>query len=532
MTTPNPPAPKPESGIIRGLKSLQRDVVRMLNVFFNIVFGLTHGAAGWRSYVVIGLFFAAIVASALLHMTFQNWLTAFAEAFTPTVRASSLAVEQNITPIQFLLQNLFSFDIIRTFFFLLIPYFLAHHIAGIYQADIFEKELAVCKKFIMQAAFADTYNTIHIREGKVIPGDQNSPIIQIGGPGYVIVELDSAALFEKADGTCHVVGPTGDMPRQRIEIDDFERLRKAIDLRDQSDNANPGGRSKEGIKVSVKDVQFIYSIYRGYNPPTPAVPYPFTEDAVKNRVYKSTVMVQPGKPGKDEPEWKSPGPGKIYAMINGFFGGFISSRGLSDFLTTIGEPEEQAFRSREERIHNASDQLAGANGGMPESVPGAVSGSKDFIARSELTRDFYAEKNVQGRAGAGISIHWLGVGTWDTPAENLREDHKKAWQLSRENRSRSNEDFLGNIEKDARLQEILRLIQQIPVAAYRSLNRQPLDKAVDEMLKRYMEQLGRARDLYRNAGEKVPQELEFSLDIFEKFYGVRDSYDFGNESQS
>ncbi len=109
------------------------------------------------------------------------------------------------------------------------PYWLMSRIAAIYLADIFEKEENVARQFISQAAFGSEYNTVHIREGKIIEADQSSPIVQIGGPGYVMVELDSAALFERPDGSPHVIAPTVGEWRGKKVIEGFERIRQAAD---------------------------------------------------------------------------------------------------------------------------------------------------------------------------------------------------------------------------------------------------------------------------------------------------------------
>ena len=48
----------------------------------------------------------------------------------------------------------------------------------------------------------------------------------------MVVELDSVALFERADGTPHVIGPTGNKLGGKETLEGFERFREALDIRD------------------------------------------------------------------------------------------------------------------------------------------------------------------------------------------------------------------------------------------------------------------------------------------------------------
>jgi len=62
-------------------------------------------------------------------------------------------------------------------------------------------------RFVWEVALSGSEDTIRITQGKVAEQYLESPNYLIGGPGKVIVDLDSVALFERADGTPHVIDP-------------------------------------------------------------------------------------------------------------------------------------------------------------------------------------------------------------------------------------------------------------------------------------------------------------------------------------
>ena len=70
--------------------------------------------------------------------------------------------------------------------------------------------------------------------------------------------------------------------------------------------------------------------------------------------------------------------------------------------------------------------------------------ASEFVPRSLLTRMLY--DNFQARAEQrGTHINWIGVGTWDTPAQIIPKNHREAWKISRENFRRGNSAELQRI---------------------------------------------------------------------------------------
>lgn len=469
-------------------------ITRAIDAVLNRLFSLTHRASitRWRALLV------AFILSWLVAMVAVNQNGEGGRQLGQ-IFADFLAVIGGKADSQALVASMVKFfftvalhpAVIRHMLALIAPFWLMHRVTAIYLADIFEEpEVTTAQQFVMEAAFGRGYTTIHIRKGMVAEEDQDSTIIRIGGPGYVQVDLDSAVLFERPDGTPHVIGPTG-----KEIIDDFERIRRVVDLRDSVDTVDlPPTRSKDGVIVGAKDIQFSYSIYRGENPDRSQIPYPFNPQAVESLVYKDTRVVKPGVAPARMPEWQS-GQFKMGGAILGEMGGFISKRGLSEFLAAIGEPEERSLTNREQQIDQNSQLLSGINGNQAGDPPLQAG---PFSSRTFLTEIFYNQDDFQDRmAKKGFTLNWIGVGTWHTPTEIIPANHREAWKTSRENFARGNPQAINTLRAESKLQELLRLIQTLPISRFFSdLEKQDDEKLLDDLLQEYEETLQRAADLF------------------------------------
>ncbi|HEY3313121.1 MAG TPA: hypothetical protein VGK00_15885 [Anaerolineales bacterium] len=509
--------------------------------FLNQVFALTHHTALRRSMVVgvsfiliwLGLAFTAhpfAEYKIMVNLLAEKALSGDAQAFV-------------IQIVGVLFSTFFYGPVVRHLLALYVPFWLMQRIAATYLADIFEKDESVALKFINQAAFAGSYNTIRIRQGKVVEEDMDSPMIQIGGPGYVVVELDSAIVLEKPDGSARVIGPTSRATHTEKFVTGFERLRQGIDLRDVIEKQDITTRTRDGIPVTAKDIQYSFSLYRGATPVrSPQTPYPYDEAAVLNLVYGNVRPVKPGENPVLKHDWVEPLPGKIFGQISGEIGGFINRRGLSDFLSAVGKPEDDDLQERkresDERIRVISglddsrleqttqgDETVGRPA-APAEAPAAP--ASEFVPRSLLTKMLY--DNFQARAEQrGTHINWIGVGTWDTPAQIIPKNHREAWKISRENLKRGNSTELQHIYDDARLQEMIRLIEEVSI---RFVYNEQSSPAGDEqvmiinVLKEHLGVLKRARDLYRR--ENIPVEILIAIQEIERWL-FPPSYAVGDE---
>ncbi|HEX9027745.1 MAG TPA: SPFH domain-containing protein [Anaerolineales bacterium] len=373
-----------------------------------------------------------------------------------------------------LIYALFAANVVRRMLILWLAFFIGSRLSAVFVDDIFElRDISVAQNFLQTAAFSGRYEGLSIREGGVAGANQKSPIFRIGGPGVVDASLENAALFEKPNGKPHVVG----LPNQRVAIlDGFERLRAIIDLRDQFVDLTVEGRTQDGIPVVAKDVRLVYSIYRGPQaagqPEHFQQPYPFKEEAVLNLVYKQDT---------------SPLLKAMVGSIRGELGAFISKHTLSEFLT------------------NADD-------------------SNEFISRDQITNLFYdyAKEFTQKAETRGVELKWIGVGTWVVPAQVIPGKQLDAWKLSARARLNQNVYVLARQRAESRLTELLRLVDEVP-SLYYSMSGETLlpGQVANRLLLDYREKLHNAYDLYVNAGEPVPPELDLVIHHLTRLTAIR-----------
>jgi hypothetical protein len=91
---------------------------------------------------------------------------------------------------------------------LIVVYSIARKMAAHYLDDIYElHDEDMASDFLEEITFGYGHERITIKEGKIPEGDEKSPIILIGGPGSIQVNLDNVALLEKVDGEPEVIYP-------------------------------------------------------------------------------------------------------------------------------------------------------------------------------------------------------------------------------------------------------------------------------------------------------------------------------------
>jgi hypothetical protein len=359
----------------------------------------------------------------------------------------------------------------------LAPFFIALHLAALYLADIFElDDVAVARSFVWEVALSGSDETMRISQGNVAGEHRESSNYLIGGPGKVIVDLDSVALFERADGTPHVIGPTGKEPGGKATIEGFERFRQAIDIRDHyvelrdqdSKSQSVRGRSRDGIPITATDVRLMFSIYRGENPqPSAEFPYPFARDAIERLVYKSGSKVTPDQkePSAYEFSWTN----SMISLIRGRLGSFMSEKRLTEYLASVGLPELEKVREREESIAEQVRRLTQPD----EESKAKPAEAPQFTPRHQVTNLFsqFAEDFTKTARERGVELHWIGVGTWKTPPEIdiVSEKHLQAWKLSQENLRSGSQGAMNKAENQAALEKMESLIRHVPIEAYHDI---------------------------------------------------------------
>jgi hypothetical protein len=461
---------------------------RLINALINQVFDLRPQRAVQRMQYLIFLFLLAGFLATITHPDYSLpfWAGHLRSIFLYLFNPPYAANYPGNPFIDFLSFAVDAFTDPRTLQYLpifLAPFFIALQCAAIYLADVFELQnnadievgVRVARDFIWEVALSGSDKTIRIQQGGIAEEHRLSPNYLIGGPGKVIVDLDSVALFEKPDGTPHIIGPTGREPGGRATLDGFERFRQAIDIRDQyvdlrdqdSKAQSVKGRSRDGIPITATDVRLMFSVYRGENPKkTDQFPYPFSNEAIEQIVYRASSRVTPEatNPSAYEFSW-------IYNMIGlirGMLGGFMSEHKLSDYLASIGKPEFDRVKQREELIAEQVRRLTPQT--EDEGEGNEVKPPPLFTPRYEITNLFsqFAEGFTKSARNSGVELRWIGVGTWKTPPEIdvVSEKHFQAWQLSQENLREGSEEALKGAEYMAALERLKSLIQSVPLDAF------------------------------------------------------------------
>ena len=399
--------------------------------------------------------------------------------------------------------------VFRLLLILWIPVYIAIEMGGNFIADVFElKDAGVAWKFISELSLGGGSRVLHIREGKVAAEDQESPILLIGGPGRVLVELDTAVLFEKPDGQPHVIGPA---ELQSRTLDGFERLREPIlNLRDQyfgytaSDAISVDSRSLDGIPISAKDIRVVFSIRRSdraSGKPGKEKPFGYDPQSVQDLIYQQPVQVLQGEHPSGEP---GPWTNMMRSMVSGEIAAFMSQNKLSEFLASISTPEIETLEYREDTILLQTSQYSNQ---MPDTEPQDFT-KPSFHPRTELTDRFmkYTDGFSKRANERGLDLHWIGVGTWKAHNDVINVRHVEAWRLNLDNALHSSEEALEQIREEAYQTEILRLIKSVPLDAYKE-NRANLiekEKCIEALLQDFWEQMGSVLDFYYASHTRNP----------------------------
>jgi hypothetical protein len=364
-------------------------------------------------------------------------------------------------------QFYFSIQVFRPVMIVFLTIFVTHRIASIYLSDIFELDnFNIAGKYIWKGAFSTQYERITIRDGDVIPEHKETPLYQIGGPGIAEVEVGNVAVFERMDGTPHIIPPRPIRPRgclsrlapvriREIELDGFERFRQGLELRDlMLTDIDVEERTKDGIVIRAKDVKVMYRVFRpeeekpSNRPDQLRRQYNYSEKSVLNLTY------QRGK------NWAT----GIRTSIGIELRKFIADRKLSEFLTI-------------------SDQ----------------NGNLVYVPRPKITEGFFEFIRTKREIAEarGYEILWIDVGTWETD-EKITGKHLEAWKQVTENRINTGEVALSKQFRVTRNRTILDLVQDVYFDPYHSMKvkEEKPEQIKKELVLSYVEKLREVLDSY------------------------------------
>jgi hypothetical protein len=202
----------------------------------------------------------------------------------------------------------------------------------------------------------------------------------------------------------------------------------------------------------------------------------------------------------------------MIGLIRNELGTFMGKYRLTAYLASIGMPELEKRKEREESISEQVQKLTQDQNFLltdeERSVP-------EFQPRSKITSLFtqFADEFTKKARSGGVELHWIGVGTWKTPIQIVPERHLEAWKISNENLYRESNEVLGQLEKEAIMQKMVTLIQDVPVAAHMkaTADEKEQKKAMRLLLQSYHQQLLEAAEFMRAKGEAVPLSIEEAI---------------------
>lgn len=396
---------------------------------------------------------------------FRNRWRGFAMA-AAWLALSGIAMLLNIFFVQ---ENLHKGVVIFMSFIKYIPllavvYSLSRRMAARYLDDIYElHDEDLASDFLEEVTFGYGREHITIREGKIPESDERSPIILIGGPGTIQVNLDNVALLEKVDGEPEVIYPRN----EPWKLGRFERIREigkhdemgkreyaVINLRDQFvSGLTVKSRTKDGIPLEVQGIKVIFSILRKTGSESDHDEndaYFFDEKAVQALVYNQTLITPEPSSAIGIPfPWDT----TVVPLIVSELENLITSRTLNEILASVSQKEVDQVSNNEQTIAQMRVELTGARTQANESKEVRP---PNFESRSRITAQFFSPEFKKKAANLGIALEWIDIGTWQLPHNLILDKHKDAWNLARENAKKR-----GAVERSRKKHEIAELLQLV-----------------------------------------------------------------------
>lgn len=255
---------------------------------------------------------------------------------------------------------------------------LGQRLAAHYLTDLFELESpSIAGSYLRASLYGLGYDTLNVAQGDSKLLNRRSPLLRIGGPGFLRVHLGYAVVMETADGQPRVYGPD-----QRKFIHGFERLRDVVDLRDQlRELEEVRAVTADGIEVQARDIKMMFRVYGGGEERSLQTPYPYTEGAIRRLVYSRAVTDAGMSSWTDE----------LADLAAAEIRSFVGSLTLEAFLALQPEVENEDPATQHDR---------------PEA-------GTFHIPRRKLTDRFHTAGARNRLREHGLELDWVGVGTWE-----------------------------------------------------------------------------------------------------------------------
>jgi hypothetical protein len=265
---------------------------------------------------------------------------------------------------------------------------LGYRIAAHYLTDLLELEhFPIASHYLRASLFGIGYDVLQIDTGELAGLDVKHPLVGIGGPGYIQVNLGYAAVVEDIRGIPRVIGPT-----PSTFIAGFERIRDVIDLRDQLRSVDEvRAVTRDGIEVWAREAQMVFRVFSGGKPRSLADPYPYSEEAVRRLAYGQAVTE--GGPRR----WTE----NLKDLISREIMAFVSGLTIEEFMAL--QPGPTAVEDQRDK-----GQSSGRAGAL-------------HIPRRDLTERFHTPEARRRMQDEGLELAWVGVGTWEVGGHGGQE---------------------------------------------------------------------------------------------------------------
>jgi hypothetical protein len=399
---------------------------------------------------------------------------------------------------------------------LMVVYNLARLMAARYLDDVYElNDEDLASDFLEEVTFGYGRGQITINEGKISEKDERSPLILIGGPGSIQVNLDSIALLETVTGEPEVIYPRsaawklGRFERIR-EIGKFDEVGKReyaiINLRDQFiGKLSVKSRTKDGILLEAHDIKVIFSILRRQtdSDKVQGDAYLFDERAVQALVYNQTIITpEPANSSGINFPWDT----TVIPLVIFELEKLIRSHNLGEILASISQKELDTAFTNDQTVAQMRLKMTGQQGKM-----GSRREAPKFASRSKITALFFEKEFKEKAAKLGVSIQWIDIGTWQLPSSLILEKHKKAWELSRQNASKRS--TVERSQKKREVEEILKIVDKIVVKNFEKkadvpkLSNEEIEKLSVPALREYQQQLQQPHGSQKKNHKAIAQEM-------------------------
>jgi hypothetical protein len=152
-------------------------------------------------------------------------------------------------------------------------------IGSLFLQDIYEIRGSGAAKYILASITGIGYPYLEIVDPTQEGNLQEESLIEIiGGPGIVKIPNEMAVLFDNLNGPSKVLGIGEHL------VNRFERINYTADLREHYEAPEPFDvTTKDGIRVTISDVQFRYRVWTSKKDKKKAVqefdPYPYSIEA-------------------------------------------------------------------------------------------------------------------------------------------------------------------------------------------------------------------------------------------------------------